>query len=31
MDGTNFRVAKQRPQVNECVMNCNVLMYKNVK
>ena len=23
----HFRVAKKRPQFNECVMNCNVLMY----
>ena len=27
----HFRVAKKRPQFNECVMNCNVLMYYKCK
>ena len=31
MTFSHFRVAKMRHQTNECVMNCNVLMYKRVK
>ena len=27
----HFRVAKKLPQFNECVMNCNVLMYYKCK